>query len=436
MKWTREEEVPPVGHEDLDVLLHAWLSETNESKAAQAFTQYFRSAFAEACRYVRSLRADDATAQDISQQALVKLFKQLGTKRREADARLRAALSGLRPLDFGALHVERVHTWREQVSSFRAAAVAFRSSDGKRAREAINSCAVPLCRQGRYLLSEVRARADSALHRLISLESPEHHAPHGDVAAESQSPSGETAGLAADAFEQETVAFTAKLLRYSAGREIDSVEAAIGCPGAVEFVSRTTAVCEDLPTVAIPSNGLLYTIARRLFLNSLRSKSAAQAMFAAAVADEPENPGVSMDWDIDHPLDAMQPMREMRAATGLEHHSDESDIESRYRAFQEFLRAPLTRAEAALAATASAGSARTQQAKVDSLGRKYERLTAVLRALHDSPQPSEEEIAQKHGLSRNQVKYLIERVRSEFNHFFPELTRATQGRRKRKGVET
>jgi len=440
MKWTQEEEVPVVGHEDLDILLHAWLSETNESKASQRFTQYFRVAFSDVCRYMRSLRADDATAQDISQQALVKLFRQLGTKRREADARLRAALSGLRPLDFGALHIERVHTWREQASSFRAAAVAFRSSDGQRAREEINSCAAPLCRQGRYLLSEVRARADSALSSLISLESPEHHAPHGDVAGESQSPSGEAAGLDADAFEHETATFAAKLLRYCAGREIDSVDAAIGCPGVVGFVSRTKTVCEDLPTVAIPSNGLLYTIARRLFLNSLRSRSAAQATFAAAVADEPENPGVLMEWDIDHPLDAMQPTREMSAATRPEHHSDESDdardIESRYRAFLEFLRAPLTRGEAVLAAAASAGSARAQQAKVDSLRRKYERLTAVLRALHDSPQPSEEEIAQKHGLNRNQVKYLIERVRNEFNHFFPELTRAAQGRRKRKGVET
>jgi DNA-directed RNA polymerase specialized sigma24 family protein len=429
-----------VGHEDLDILLHAWLSETNESKAAQRFTEYFRVAFSDVCRYVRSLRADDATAQDISQQALVKLFKQLGTKRREADARLRAALSGLRPLDFGALHVERVHTWREQASSFRAQAAAFRGSDGQRAREEINSCAAPLCRQGRNLLSEVCARADSVLSRLISPKSPEEHTPHADEAAESQSPSGEAAGLAADALERETAAFTAKLLRYGIGREIDSVEAAIGCPGAVGFVSRTKAVCEDLPTVAIPSNGLLYTIARRLFLNSLRSKSAGRATFAVAVADVQEPPGILTEWEIDHPFDALQPMQEMSAATGPEHHSDETDeerdIESRYRAFLEFLRAPLTSAEAARAAAATPGSARAQQAKVDSLRRKYERLTTVLRALHDSPQPSEEEIAEKHGLSRNQVKYLIERVRDEFNHFFPDLTRATQGRRKRKGVET
>jgi len=419
-----------VGQQDLDILLHVWLSETDESRAAQAFTQYFRVAFSEVCRYVRSLRADDATAQDISQQALVKLFKQLGTKRREADARLRAALSALRPLDFGALHIERVHAWREQASTFRASAVAFRSSDGQQAREEINSRVSPLCREGGYLLSEVRVRVDSTLGRLIRPESAQHHAPRGHQDSDRVN----------DAVEQETAVFTAKLLGYSAGRDIDCVDAAIGCPGAVGFVTRTKTVCEDLPTVAIPSNGLLYTIARRLYLNSLRSKSASLPMFAVAVADEPETPGVLDEWDIDQPLDDPQPIRDMRAVAGQEQHSDEGDedrdLESRYRAFLEFLRAPLTRAEGALAAAASPGIARAQQAKVDSLMRKYERLTAVLRALHESPQPSEEEIALRHGLTRNQVKYLIERVRSEFNHFFPELTRAAQGRRKKKGVET
>ncbi len=429
-----------MGHEDLDFLLHAWLSETDESKAAQRFTEYFRVAFSTACRYLRSMRADDDTAQDISQQALVKLFNQLGTKRREADARLRTALSSLQPLDFGVFHVERVHSWREQASSFRAAAVAFRSSYGHRARDEINSRAAPLCRQGTNLLSEVRARTDSALSRLTTHEYPEHHTPSGDKTAGSQCPSDEAASLVADSSEHEIAAFTAKLLGYSVGREMDIVNAAIGCPGLVEFVIRTKAVCEDLPTVAIPSNGLLYTIARRLFLNSLRSRSGDLAMFAAAVADEPENCGLLIEWDIDHPIGAMRPIPEMSAESAPEQHfdasDDERDIEGRYRAFLEFLRTPLTRAEATLAAAASASSAGTLQARVDSLRQKYERLIAVLRALHDSPQPSEEEIALKHGLSRNQVKYLIERVRDEFNHFFPELTRAAQGRRKRKGVET
>jgi DNA-directed RNA polymerase sigma subunit (sigma70/sigma32) len=72
---------------------------------------------------------------------------------------------------------------------------------------------------------------------------------------------------------------------------------------------------------------------------------------------------------------------------------------------------------------------------VDSLRRKYERLVAVLRALHESPQPSEVEIARRLGVSRNQVKYVIERVREEFSRFFPDLAHAAHGRRKRQGAE-
>jgi hypothetical protein len=61
---------------------------------------------------------------------------------------------------------------------------------------------------------------------------------------------------------------------------------------------------------------------------------------------------------------------------------------------------------------------------------------AVLSALHESPQPSEDEIARRQGLSRNQVKYVIERIREEFNYFFPDLAREAEGRRKRHGAET
>jgi DNA-directed RNA polymerase specialized sigma24 family protein len=427
--------------QDADFLLHAWLAETDQGRAAQRFSQYFRVAFPAVCRFLRSLRADEATAQDVSQQALIKLFTHLGTKRREADSRIRAALSGLQPLDFGPLHSKRVHSWREQVGRFRAAAVAFRISEvqpsdeaWRQAREAINSCAAPLARQGRHFLIEVRLMVESTLSRLLALQ--------GEVASESQRPSAESAGVAADILEAEAAAFAARLLLYSAGRDDDSVDAAIGCPGAARFVSRTNTVCDDLPAVAIPSNGLLYTIAKRQFLNSMRSSASSQLTLAAAAADESETQSVLEEWQMDSsmPDDFQRPIQEMTSSTAPDPASDldddNRDIESRYQAFLEFLRAPLSQAEAALAEAESAGSARAQRAKVDTLRRKYERMSAVLRSLHESPQPSEDEIAHKHGLTRNQIKYVIERVREDFNHFFPELTRAAQGRRKRKGVET
>ena len=73
---------------------------------------------------------------------------------------------------------------------------------------------------------------------------------------------------------------------------------------------------------------------------------------------------------------------------------------------------------------------------MDSLRSKYDRVMAVLAALREEPQPTEEEIARREGLTRNQVKYVIERIREEFNYFFPELARDAQGRRKHQGAES
>ena len=108
------------------MLLYAWLSEPEARRAELRFNSYFQAAFGAICRYIRSLRTDPATAQDIAQQALIKLFNHLGTARHAADERMREALSALRPLDFGARHVRCIESWRQQVGSFRDAAVGFR----------------------------------------------------------------------------------------------------------------------------------------------------------------------------------------------------------------------------------------------------------------------------------------------------------------------
>jgi hypothetical protein len=185
---------------------------------------------------------------------------------------------------------------------------------------------------------------------------------------------------------------------------------------------------------------LLYTIAKRQFLDSLRRNRADRVELTAAVSEQAD-PSFLEDWDVDERRvrDHLPEAEALMSSTVSEPlgigNRDES-LERRYQMFLEFLRAPLSRAEGVLAEAASRGKAKAEQARVDSLRRKYQRLIAILTALHESPQPSEEEIARRQGLTRNQVKYVIERVRKEFNHFFPELARETQGRRKRQGVET
>jgi DNA-directed RNA polymerase specialized sigma24 family protein len=433
---------------DLDTLLYEWLSEPDQRKAEQRFTRYFRAAFPEICRFLRAFRADAATAEDISQQALIKLFGHLGTERHAATVRLNNALSVLAPLAFGALHSRLVRGWREQVGGFRDAALRFRlpqemqeSSEAcKELREEINGRVEPLQRQGTHFLREVREQVAPALRALIGPELAESNVRQDRSGAVAPQPEGNLGGGPADAVQAQVAWFVAALLRYAAGRDSAEVDGALGCAGAVGFVSRASTICETMPALAIPSNGLLYTIAKRLFLDSLRRKSSNPVestdapidRFGSSVLDEWDDgfPGESH-----HAPDAdaqTNPSVSDSAGCGY----GEGTVERRYQMFLDFLRLPLTRAEGALAEAASRGTGKAEQKRVDSLRRKYARLVAVLAALHESPQPSEEEIARRQGITRNQVKYVIERVREEFSYFFPDLVRETRGRRKREGAET
>ncbi len=337
----------------LDVLLYAWLAESDDAKAERRFSHYFRAAFPRLCRYLRSIRAEPSIAEDVAQQALIKFFGHVGADRRRAEEQLREASTELRLLAIADLHARRVERWGRQLGSFRDAAIGFpaasfgEAGSGRDSREEINGRIDPLRREGLHLL-----------------------------------------------------------------------DVAISCAGASALTRAIRTICENLPQLAIPSNALLYTIAKRQFVDQLRKRRPQAAPDAEDILDA-RYEDVLQEPDLD----------------GAEALEAERGLEFRYRAFLEFLHQPLTRAEAALATAAIRGRAHPEQLRVQSLRAKFERLAAVLDALRESPQPDEEEIARRLGLTRNQVKYAIERIRQEFNHFFPDMARQARGRRKRQGVE-
>ena len=431
--------------DELDVLLYAWLSEPEARRAELRFNDYFRAAFPAICRYVRALRIDPATAQDIAQHALIKLFNHLGRTRRAADERMREAVSALRPLDFGAAHVRDIDAWRRQVRSFRDAAIGFRVTgepQGTRlawqeSRNQINGRIPPLVRQGTHFISDVQTRVEPRLADLVSPESLSGSSPSG--VDEPQSSDEHAVECDQEgAIDHGVERFLVRLLRYAQGRDWAVIDTALGCAGAVGFLTHTSAVRACLSALAIPSNGLLYTIAKRHFLDRLRARKFQTAQTVQQLADgEREEVLDTLD-----PQEANSRERTTLEAEFCRHTAraesevPEIEVEARYREFLEFLRAPLTRAEGSLAAAAAKGKAKAEQARVDSLRIKYERLMAVLAALREHPQPTEEDIARRQGLTRNQVKYVIERIREEFNYFFPEFARDAQGRRKHQRAES
>lgn len=428
--------------DELDVLLYAWLSEREARRAELLFRDYFQAAFPAICRFVRAFHTDAETAQDVAQQALIKLFSHLGTERNAVDGQLREAVSELRPLDLGPLHMRRVGSWREQVSGFRDAAVGFRlptrvsgpAAAWKDLRDAINRRIPPLTQQGVHFLEEVRQRvesnsADAAAPESMTSESHSVAVPRSE---ESQDI------VEGESFEPAVRRFVENVLR---GAFIwDAAQhGTLGSADITSFVTHANTVCTTLPTLAIPSNGLLYTIAKRQMLDQLRARRPQRAAYvqqlaevtAAGVLDELESEGVASRENDTPESPVWADLAQTEAVD-----DQDAEVEVRYRAFLEYLRSPLTRAEATLEAAAARGAAKTERARVESLRAKYDRLLAVLAALQESPQPTEEDIAHRLSLTRNQVKYVIERVREDFNGFFPDLAREAQGRRKRQGAET
>jgi hypothetical protein len=431
--------------DELDVLLYAWLSERDARRAEICFNRYFQAAFPTLCRFIRSMPADSSTAQDVAQQALIKLFNHLGIERCAANIRVGQAIAELRPLDIGPLHVRRVESWRQQLTSFRDAAVGFRvpvasqesSQAWKDLRAEINGRIPALTRQGMQFMREAWGRIEPTLKEL---------APFAWLRASCASSSTPERSLAqerltADAEESldpKVERCVARFLQDGQTQGWPQIDAEAGCARVAAFLTHTSIVRTDVPSLAVPSNGLLYTIAKRQLIDRLRARRPETAEHLEQLVDSHDE-GVLGELALEDRSSCESAANRggsWTAAVQTEDAEEAQGLEARYRQFLEFLRAPLTRAEATLAAAAAKGKAKAEEARAASLRAKYERLMAVLAALRESPQPSEEDIARREGLTRNQVKYVIERIREEFNFFFPELAREAEGRRKRQGGES
>ncbi len=415
--------------DDLDILLYAWLSETDSRHAEVRFASYFRRAFADLSRYARSLGAEGAAAQDIAQQSLIKLFNHLGSNRRAAADAVRVATAELKPLAFGAMHERLVRAWVQQIVAFRDAALGFtvsneRESPWRQLRAEVNARVEPLIRQGMQLLGEVRTRLGALLLAAVPTNARE------EVSVSWDPPQ--------DSVDEALRSFVLTLLKRAEAEDVADIDNSLGCLGTVLFVRHTSTVCAKLPALAIPSNGLAYTIVKNQFLDSLKGRRPENVDSLPDIVDEgAEEILDQLDFGGSPTPKSVEDSSSQQDVGNdtTDRGGRESGIEGRYRAFLELLRAPLTRAEGELAQAKSRGRAAAEQVRVDTLRAKYDRLMAVLLALRETPQPTEDEVARRLGVTRNQVKYAIERIRAEFTHFFPDLAGDAQQRRKQQSVD-
>jgi len=391
----------------LDQRLYAWLQEADERRFQLGFADYFSLAYPAVMRRLARLSNWDLSdLEEIAQDALLRFFDRAGRGRREAAAALAGALAHIRAPELGPFNARKVQAWTGEVAEFRIKTLTFRPALADPAidpswKQVILDLAaeIPqLQRRGWQLIDVVR----------IALNWP----------ADADQGPAESLAAAIEARTAEAVAAESTL------------------PGTLCFVDDTGIVISLLPRLRVPSNSYLFEIATTIYFDACRSrgrqKRGGRLPDSAHAADGPGGDGLSA-----HPLEhlqlesqddredavevgeawAEQRGRAAPAEGGLsgvdeaQRYEDEQFMQR----FYDYLRDPIDRAMAAYEAARTKGSRAAERARLDSLTQKFSRSVAVLRALGEGY--TQDETAQRLGISRNQVKYVIELLQEALRRF-------------------
>lgn len=401
----------------LDHLLYAWLAEADEQRFERAFHTYFLAAFPAVLRHLAHLsRWNSQQLEDIAQEALLQFFDRVGRGRRLAAKTTADALARIQPLALGALHEGQVARWTRAVSGFRAAALAFdarASLDGEYQGRQETICA--LAEQARRLRSEG--------YRLL-------HAV--DLAIRTDCRDSSHPGV--NAGDQQVRECGLRLIAEVAAAAPAAVAAERGLPGLGQFILTIQTLIEAIPRLRPPTNGFLFEIAANKYLDESRrlgrvKRGGTGQPICPPRGDSPANPLelLTIDADTDDPSDDLHtkdsPLVSNFDSTFASCNGATIDPAQRcenedfFEQFCASLHEPLENAmrqydAARLSGRALADSARR---KVESLTGKLSRTMSVLSLLGSGY--SQEQTAEQLGLSRNQVKYIVETVQAAYASF-------------------
>lgn len=393
---------------NLDQLLYAWLAERDDKKFERAFCRYFQVAFAAVTRYLsRRAGENGLDIEELAQAAMLKFYDKVGPARRDASALVRNSIANIRPLDLGPFHARHLASWVQHVDAFREEAMSFQipsaaESDAawKKTIEAIAQRPEPLQRRGCHLL-----------HDAYSV---------GGLSKQIESADKLAAGALDEVIE----------LIHMWNDRIEITAAERDLPGFRTFVAGVSGTVVALPTLRIPTNGLLFDIALSVFLDELKKwrrlkrggaeadgdlsvGSVAEAQSEAPPASSHLLEGVEiLDTDGTTVSTSLAGNHETSANTDVLLDVEATDFLEK---FLQHLRSPVDRALEAYVEATKSGKAKSELHKLQSLTAKYDRLIAIL-TLHGEGF-SQEDIADKLGITRNQVKYVLSSVQESFAHF-------------------
>jgi len=411
----------------LDQMLYTWLAEPDNRKFDQAFKKYYVEASAKLVAYLaRRSSLLDLDCEQIAVDALLKFFCRVGRDRRQAAELVAETLPRIQPLDFGPFHIRQVHRWTKDIGSFRDSSMSFtlRPPDGterpwKAEIQALTDNVPPLQRQGCHLLEPVRAAVGA-----IEDARP---AANGDSRNHSSEDLIDFDGYA--------------LIReFATGLRNAAKEGSAGActaedrhPGVIGFVDGSWTVIDVLPLLRVPTNGYLFDIAQSLYLDECkargRKKRGGTSGSAAADGDfvglnGAIHPLAQIDLD---EMGALEEDSEANApaltASGFGTGSAEIAFdpaadqigEDFCRQFNAYLHKPLEDAEEAYRQAAASGPATAERKRLESISKKNERVVTVLSMRIEGQ--TQEEIADALGISRNQVKYIVELMQAAYEQF-------------------
>lgn len=402
----------------LDQRLYAWLSEADDRRFEQAFNAYFTVAFPAVVRHLSRLsRWDPTQLEELAQDALLRFFERVGRGRRQASEAIRNALTLIHPLPLGAFHERQVTGWTRDVASFRNEAMGFQPTPAEQLEDAawkgvIRRIAeqIPgLERQGLHLLSAVRL----GIHW-------DQDGPAAQNSAQDDAPARD---------------FAESFRRELASGSSCALEAQNRYPDVVPFVTGTWTVTSALPQLRVPTNGYLFEMAMTIFLDECKKRGRIKRggtgeRRAPTSPRDDVSPG-------DHPLEGSDGQGDTDADGDHAFGADEG-ISFRFHAtttehipfadptlqlehteflekFYEYLRQPVDEAARACVDALARGKATIERVRLDSLTQKLDRTLAVLTLMGEGN--TQEETAAQLNLSRNQVKYIIEKVQDAYARF-------------------
>ena len=412
----------------LDQRLYAWLAEPDERRFERAFNAYFGVAFPAVTRHLARLsRWDSSHLEDLAQEALLKFFERVGRGRREASDLIQLTLPRLHPLALGPFHERQMKGWKDEISSFRDSAMGFRVTPRDEADDATWKSTIRaltdrvpgLQRQGGHLVQSVQVK--------LGWDT-------GDV----------TSAEALPVDSENVSSFILSICEQLAEENDRSLAARAQLPGVQRFCEGTRAVVVALPPLRVPTNSFLFEIALSLYLDECKRRGRRKrGGTGVSSAGRAEARGESA---MGHPVDSMTPETDstderdgyaegaetaslagsQSSASFIPSHDPTPGYENEdfLERFCQYLREPLDRATALYEAAESPGRAVAERRKVESLTHKFSRTMAVLT--HMGEGYTQEQTAKRLGVSRNQVKYIIELVQEAYLRFAETPIRSSE----------